>query len=86
MKKYRVIISKPASKELAKLPPRIQVRISGVIEMLAFNPFPPKAIKLKGRVGYRIRTSDYRILYNVKENILEVVVITIGHRREVYKR
>ncbi len=85
MKKYKVIISKPASKELAKLPPRIQVRISGVIEMLAINPFPPKALKLKGRDGYRIRTSDYRILYIVKKDILNVVVVTIGHRKEVYK-
>lgn len=85
MKKYKVIISKPASKELAKLPPRIQVRISGVIEMLAINPFPPKARKLQGRDGYRIRTNDYRILYSVSNVELRILVLKVSHRRDVYK-
>lgn len=82
---YTVIIKKSAQKELDSLPKKLQLRIIGVIDLLAVNPFPPNAKKLQGREGYRIRTSDYRILYNVDGDQLSVVVIRIGHRKDVYR-
>ena len=82
---YTVIIKKSAQKELDSLPKKLQLRIIGVIDLLAVNPFPPNAKKLQGRDGYRIRTSDYRILYNVDGDQLSVLVLRVGHRRDVYR-
>jgi len=83
---YTVIIKKSAQKELDSLPKKLQLRIIGVIDLLAVNPFPPNAKKLQGRDGYRIRTSDYRILYNVDGDRLLVMVVRVGHRSSVYKQ
>lgn len=83
---YKVIVKKSAEKSIQTLPKKIKVRIIGVIDLLAENPFPPAAKKLKGRDGYRIRTTDYRILYNVENEILTVTVVAVGHRKEIYKK
>ena len=83
---YSVIVSKSASKALLELPKKMQARIKGVINTLAINPFPPTAVKLKGREGYRIRTNDYRIIYTVEKDVLVVWILIIGHRREIYKK
>lgn len=82
---YTVIIKKTAQRELDSIPKKIQLRIRGAIELLAVNPFPPNSKKLKDRDGYRIRTSDYRILYNVDGDQLSVMVVRVGHRRDVYR-
>jgi mRNA interferase RelE/StbE len=54
------------------------------IETLAANPRPQGCKKLKGRSGYRIRKGDYRIIYDIYDDILVVDVIAAGHRREIY--
>ena len=64
----------------------MQLRIQGAITILASNPLPPVANKLVGRDNYRLRVSDYRIVYSIHENILTIKIISIGHRREIYKR
>jgi mRNA interferase RelE/StbE len=81
---YKVTFSRAARKELEELPHKMQLRISGVIALLAVNPFPPNSKKLIGREVYRIRTSSYRILYNVDKGILKILIVRIGHRRDVY--
>jgi len=81
---YKVTFSRAARKELEELPRKMQLRISGVIALLAVNPFPPNSKKLIGREGYRIRTSSYRILYNVDKRILKILIVRIGYRRDVY--
>ena len=83
--RYTVEFKQSAEKELAKLPKKIQRRIQGVIVTLETNPLPPVAKKLSGRDGYRIRVSDYRIIYTVENEILVVVVISIGHRKDIYR-
>ena len=83
---YQIKILPAAEKSLAKLPKKMQVRIQGVITTLASNPLPPVAKKLVGRDSYRLRVSDYRIVYSIHENILTVKVVSIGHRREVYRK
>lgn len=52
-----------------------QLRISGVIDLLAQNPLPPKALKLSGRDGYRIRVGNYRIIYTFNNRVFKVLVI-----------
>ena len=81
-----VIEFRPAAlRELRKIDKSVQPRIRGAIELLAQNPRPPASRLLRGRDGYRLRIGDYRILYTIEDAVLTIVVITIGHRRDVYE-
>jgi len=82
--KYEVEIKKSAQKSLKEIPKKDQLRISGVIDSLAENPLPPKALKLTGRDGYRIRVGKYRVIYTFNNRVFRVLVIHIGHRKNVY--
>lgn len=81
---YQVVIEKQAQKQLAKIPPPDYNKIVAAIKGLASDPRPFGYKKLKGRPSYRIRVGDYRIIYQVKDNVLTVFVLVIGHRRDVY--
>lgn len=83
---YQIIILSAAEKALSKLPKKMQVRIQGAITTLASNPIPPVSKKLVGRDNYRLRVSDYRIVYSIHENILTVKIVSVGHRREIYRK
>jgi mRNA interferase RelE/StbE len=72
---------------LKGVPRGAAARIIMVIEALGRNPFPQGTKKLSGKHDiYRLRVGNYRILYQVREKILVVLVVSIGHRREVYRR
>jgi len=58
--------------------------MEGAIALLAQDPRPPASRPLRGRPGYRVRVADYRILYTVQDDVLLVVMVTIGHRRDVH--
>ncbi|HSB05878.1 MAG TPA: type II toxin-antitoxin system RelE/ParE family toxin [Thermodesulfobacteriota bacterium] len=87
METYRIKILPTAQKELASLPKTIQIRIGKKIDSLQTNPTPQgvKLLKGKEREAYRVRVGDYRILYQIKKDVLTVLVIKIGHRSEVYR-
>lgn len=69
-----------------KLPRDIQHRLDPALLALADNPRPPGCKKLQGREEtYRIRVGDYRVIYRVEDDRLIVLVIEIGHRRDVYR-
>ena len=83
---YQVLIKDSAQKELAALPPSVQKRIDARILSLAENPRPSGVKKLAGDDNlYRFRVGDYRIIYQIQDAALLVLVIKIGHRREVYR-
>jgi mRNA interferase RelE/StbE len=82
---HQVVIEKQAQKQLAKISPPDYNKIVAALKELASNPRPYGYKKLKGRPGYRVRTGDYRIIYNIEDNILTVYVLTIGHRKDVYE-
>ncbi len=82
---YTVVLTKTAQKQLDKLPDSIAAKLLDAIEELAKNPRPEGAKKLKGRSGYRIRQGDYRILYDINDDVLIVEVVAVGHRRAVYE-
>ena len=83
---YKIEITKKVrKKDLPSIPPKDIVRIADRIKGLAENPYPEDAIKLKGRLEYRIRQGDYRILYIVEDDIVTVFVVKVGHRKDVYK-
>ncbi|MCD6012973.1 MAG: type toxin-antitoxin system RelE/ParE family toxin [Flavipsychrobacter sp.] len=84
MPRYTISISKTAQKQLDKLSDRIAAPIIDAISSLANNPRPHGCKKLKGRTGYRIRKGDFRIIYDIFDNILLIDVIAIGDRKDIY--
>ena len=83
---YRIELRPAAARALRKLDPQAARRIQGAIALLAQDPRPPAARALKRRPGLRVRVGEYRIIYTVQDDVLLVVVVTIGHRRDVYDR
>jgi mRNA interferase RelE/StbE len=82
---YSLSIPRTARKELEALPDRDLQRIVERIQRLAEDPTPTSAQKLSGQTAYRVRQGDYRIVYTVDHPRHEIVIIKIGHRREVYR-
>ena len=83
---YVITYRKSVAKELRKLSPVDRVHIVNRILALAANPWPEGAVSLQGSAGMlRIRQGDYRIIYQVSASELIVLVVKIGHRREVYR-
>ena len=85
MAKYSAVLSKRAQRQLDKLSNDVAAPIFLAILALEENPRPPGYKKLKGREGYRIRAGDYRVIYEIVDAQLVIDVITIGHRKDVYK-
>ena len=85
MSTYQVEFWPAALRELRRLDRSVQPRIQGAITLLAQDPRPPASRPLRGREGYRLRVGDYRIIYTINDGVLLIVVVTIGHRREVYR-
>jgi mRNA interferase RelE/StbE len=83
---YSVEFLRTALKELSKLPKDIQQRIAQKIEELKTNPYLPGVKALTNGDGrLRLRVGDYRIIYRIEEDKLVIVIIKVGHRRNVYK-
>lgn len=85
---YRVTIGATARRELSGLAVALRRRIGGVIDGLAIDPRPPGSRLLAGKPDeriWRVRTGDYRILYEIRDGEQVVLVIRIGHRRDVYR-
>jgi mRNA interferase RelE/StbE len=71
---------------LLALPQAAQARIASAIDALAGDPRPSGVTKLRGPEGfYRIRVGDYRVVYAIEDDVLLVLVVRVGHRREVYR-
>ena len=76
-----------AARQLRKFDPEVRRRIQAVLELMAENPRPPTANRLVGGAGVcRVRTGGYRIIYEIHEGAILVLVLRMGHRREVYER
>ena len=83
MNRYRVEIARRALKSIAALPRKDQQRIRAAIDLLADNPRPPGCVAMAGETrAYRVRTGDYRIVYEVFDDRLLVQVVQAGHRRD----
>jgi mRNA interferase RelE/StbE len=85
MPNYTAVLSKRAQKQLDKLSDNIAEPIIEAIAGLEENPRPAGYKKLKGREGYRIRTGNYRIIYDIFDDVLLVDVIDLGHRKDIYE-
>ncbi len=82
---YKLRIEKAVIKVLEKINEPYYSKIKTAILNLAENPRPPGYRKLKGRDGFRIRVADYRIIYEIFDDILQVDVIDLGHRKSIYE-
>ena len=83
---YEVQISRTAEQQLRKLPHADQTRVARVMLALANDPFPRGVRKLSGYDDvFRVRVGRYRILYSVSDTALIIVVLKVGHRKDVYR-
>ncbi len=82
---FTVQITRTAQKSLAKIDSKNRTAIALTIRALGEQPHPNGSKKLTGRVAWRVRVGDYRVIYEICNDQLIVLVIAIGHRSEVYK-
>ena len=86
MSRYTVEISRRAIKSIAALPHKEEQRVRAAITLLADEPRPPNCVALTGEQSvYRVRVGDHRILYKVIDARLMILVIRVGHRRDIYR-
>ena len=83
---YAIEFAPSAKRELHKLPRDLQLKLNQRIDSLSIEPRPRGSKKLKGATElWRIRVGDYRVVYEVRDKILVVLVVRVAHRREVYR-
>lgn len=86
MASYHLKYAKGVDKDLRSIPLKISDRIIRAIDKLAFEPRPSGSVKLVGfESEYRIRVGNYRVIYQINDSILVILVIEIGHRKDVYR-
>ncbi len=85
MEKYRITFKKSVVKDLRVIPKNDIKKILSKIDTLAVNPRGEGCIKLSGQENYRVRQGLYRIVYEIKDDLLVVNVVKIAHRSQVYK-
>jgi mRNA interferase RelE/StbE len=84
---YRIEVAPAAARQLRKLDPAARRRVQAAIELLADQPRPSGATRLVGGTGeWRVRTGDYRVVYEIHDDVLVILVLAVGHRREIYER
>ena len=83
--KYRIEFTKAASRAFCKLEKAVQIQLQMDINQLASQPRPPGCKKLKGsHEMWRIRSGNYRVIYEIHDNKLVVLVVDVGHRKDIY--
>ena len=85
MASYSVLVKRSVYKTLEVLPKADVRRLTDAMIRLADDPHPPQSKKLTNDDRYRLRVGAYRILYTIEDAVLIVIVVKVGHRREVYR-
>ena len=85
MVNYKILIKPSAVKELNKIPKKELSKITDKINSLSHDPRPSECEKLAAQNAYRIRQGSYRIIYTIEDDKLIILVIKVGHRRDVYR-
>jgi len=84
---YNIEFKRSAAKSLKKIPKADQKRIAEKIDSLSENPPAPETTKMKGNNPFhRIRVGNYRIVYEIQDDILLILIVKIGHRKDIYQR
>ena len=85
--RYNIEVKRSAAKVLKKIPKVDQKRIIKKIDSLATQLPNPKATKMKGNNPFhKVRVGDYRIIYEIQDDILLILILKIGHRKDIYKK
>jgi mRNA interferase RelE/StbE len=84
---YRIIFRKEAAKSLTRLPRNVATTVREKLEAIAAAPYAdhPNAKKLQGREGYRLRVGDWRVIYEIQNDQLVILVLRVAPRGEVYR-
>jgi mRNA interferase RelE/StbE len=82
---YKVLLTPAAKRQFGKLPRPVQKRLAEVIDGLAKQPRSAQSAKLTGYDLYKVRCGDYRVVYRIEDDRLQVLIVKLGHRREVYR-
>ena len=85
MTRYQVSIARNAEKEFLSLPGRIQALLKDRLLKLQTNPRSDQTKKLRDSDKYRLRMGNYRVIYSINGSVHIVVVLSIGHRKEIYR-
>jgi len=86
MASYRTEYASGVEKDFRKIPTKTADRIARAIDKLGTNPRPVGSVKLVGfDIEYRIRVGDYRVIYQIHDSVLVVLVIEVGHRKDIYR-
>lgn len=85
MVEYSIFFRKSVEKDLSSIPKKDVGRILKRIKSLANDPRPPGCEKLTGQERYRLRQGRYRIVYSIQEKELTIWIVTIGHRKDIYR-
>lgn len=85
MASYELRFRASVAKDLRSISKRNVARILKRIESLSEDPRPPGCEKLSGQQRYRVRQGNYRIIYEIQDDVLVVTIVTVGHRRNVYR-
>ena len=86
MAKYSIEVSATAEKQIRSLGSKDQVRVLRAIQHLAADPYPPGTRKLRGYTDvYRIRIGTFRVIYSVESKRLLVIILKVGHRKNIYR-
>jgi mRNA interferase RelE/StbE len=84
--RYEIIIKPAAEKSLDRISKPIRTRIADALERLRDNPRPPGVVKMSGAENlWRIRIGDYRVVYEIHNDRLVVLVLRVAHRKDVYR-
>jgi mRNA interferase RelE/StbE len=86
MARYRVVFRKSVVQDMRRIPNRDLRRILAAIDSLPEDPRPSAIEKLSGQERYRMRQGDYRIIYEIKDDEVIVVVVKVGRRKDVHRR
>ncbi len=82
---YEIILSPKAKKQFDKLNKDLKERIGSVFERIKIRPFSYNLKRLQGTTFYRLRIGDYRIILDIKQDKLIIIVVELGHRKNIYK-
>jgi mRNA interferase RelE/StbE len=85
MGKYKIIFRKSVAQDMRRIPNRDLRRILAIIDSLSDEPRPFGVERLSGQEKYRVRQGNYRIIYEISDKELIVIVVKVGHRKDVYR-
>ncbi len=82
---YSVTFTPAAARQWRRLTKQAQAQLQPMIDALATAPRPSGVVKLEGGEGYRVRSGNYRVVYDIEDRELRVMIVRVANRREVYR-